>query len=163
MGLVVLVEWLSLVGVEGVWPSLGTEEEWRYLDAELCACLVGVDVCVCLVGAGVCVCLGVCGPAVGLRDGCDGALGHSAVWCALGRLSEEETRGGVELLLPGGGLGGLSASSSARSIFICVTHSDCGTGLQSAFAALPFSPADSCLMCCFSSSPSSRASSSLGG
>lgn len=94
VGLVVLAEWLSFDGVEGVWPGLGTEEEWRYLDAEVCVCLVGVDVC---------VCLGVCGLAVRLRDvlaaaleACDEALGHSDVWCALGRPSVE-TRGGVKL------------------------------------------------------------------
>lgn len=167
VGLVVLAEWLSLVGVEGVWPGLGTEEEWRYLDAEVCVCLAGVDVCVCLVVdvcvclvVEVCVCLGVCGPAVGLRaalaapmEVCDGALGHSELWCALGRPSEEEPRGGVELLFPAGGLGGLSESSSIRSIFICVTLGD--SGLQSVFGALVFS----CLMCCFSSL---RASSSPG-
>lgn len=62
VGLLLLVEWPSLVGVEGVWPSLGTEE-WKYLDGGLCACvcLVGVEVCVSLVGVEVCVCLCVYG------------------------------------------------------------------------------------------------------
>lgn len=118
----------------------------------------------------MCVGLGVYGLAVELRDvlaavveGCEGALEHSDTWCTLGRPSGEETRGGVKLLLPGRALGGLSASSSALSIFICVTQGDSRVGLKSVFSALMFSAVDSCLMmCCFSSAPSSRASSSSG-